>query len=230
MSKFLLPSLALCFVVPFALEACGGASDVTIGEDGTATDSGATPTATTTTTAPPTSPTNGNDASPPPGNDAGDAATAPDGAICPTYYLDGDNDGFGGTTKQVTCTPPTSSPAGGTWVTVGGDCNDANKSVFPGQTSYFGAGYSSGVGTAATSFDYDCSTKEDAAPALAKAGTCTPGGDGCIGAGYLPAEPARPTGTGVDPYCGSVRFRTCRFVNGQCIPADGASLKSYDCR
>ncbi len=231
MSKLLLTSFVLCIAVPFGLAACGS-SDVTIGEDGTTKDSGTAPGSSTPTTptTPPTNPTTGNDASPPrPADDAGDAARTPDGALCPTYFLDADNDGFGGTTKQVSCTPP-ASPDGGAWATVGGDCNDADKNVFPGQTSYFGVGYSSASGGAATSFDYDCNTLESAGPALAKAGTCTVGGDGCLGAGYLPAEPARPAGAGVDGYCGSVRFRNCRFVGGQCIPVDGAGVKAYECR
>jgi hypothetical protein len=221
MSKIAFASVALIALVPLFTQACGGTNDVTIGEDGTSrSDAAATtsPTQTSPTGSTTTAPVQ-QDASPPPVPDA-----APDAPVCPTYYQDEDADGFGGAIKQVTCTPP-----GAGWVDKGGDCNDTNKSVFPGQTLFFGLPIGGGGAGTSPSFDYDCSTKEEAGPALPKAGTCTVGVGGCSGAGYLPAEPARPVSTSIDPYCGSARYRFCRLTNGQCVPVDGQTDKAYDC-
>jgi len=223
MSKFILASLVTVTLVPVLLQACGGTSDVTIGEDGTPdAASSVTPTPnpspnpTTTTPPSPTTP----DGSVPPTADA-----SVDSGPCPTYYRDEDGDGFGGATKQTTCTPP-----GAGWVVKAGDCNDTNKAVFPGQPLYFGTSYAAGsAGTG--SFDYDCSAKEEGRPGLPKASACAMGVGGCAGEGFLPVEPGRPgTPPAVDPYCGSTRYRFCRNVNGQCVPTDTSlNDRAYDC-
>ncbi|MBK7582243.1 MAG: putative metal-binding motif-containing protein [Myxococcales bacterium] len=52
-----------------------------------------------------------------------------DGVTKNDYYNDTDGDGYGAGTATKACTPPAS-----TWVTQGGDCNDADKAIFPGNT------------------------------------------------------------------------------------------------
>src|SRR5207302_6944358 len=115
-------------------------------------------------------------------------------------------DGFGGASTSA-CTPPDSS-----WITTGGDCDDGDKTVFPGQTSYFTTPYS--VGGGLHSFDYDCNKKEDEQPPPVKqAGVaCVPSGaiGGCTGDGYLPND-TRPPGIGIDRFCGSTKYQVCTF-------------------
>jgi hypothetical protein len=86
-----------------------------------------------------------------------------------------------------------------------GDCNDGNPQVFPGQNNYFGTSFSTGAGT---SFDYDCSGREDpdaSQPGLAP--NCTGLSLlGCTGSGF--AATGR-TGSGVDAICGSTSLVTC---------------------
>jgi hypothetical protein len=116
-----------------------------------------------------------------------------------TFYVDGDKDGYGGTTSTKACT----APAG--YVTNGGDCDDADGNVHPGQTAYFSGSYTNGAG--AQSYDYDCSGAETEDPGggffhfTSCAGTCDE-------EGYLPNLPGR-SGAGVDNYCGSTRYELC---------------------
>ena len=200
--------------------ACGGAqgSDV-LGE--------ATPTGTPTqSTDPPggtTTPPAGTATPPPP-----PGSTPP--ACTPTaYYRDVDGDGFGGTTTKSSCTPP-----GDGWVTAGGDCEDNDETVFPGQTSYFATPYSKGGGL--HSFDYDCNTKEDqkptpaGAPRKIAASACTMNvaGNACLGDGYVPTSRAGP---GTDPLCGSTQYKTCLFKNqGQSCETIIATVEPVMCR
>lgn len=219
MSKTVLASLFLVALVPMVTQACGGASEVAIGGDDPKPDTSATA-APSDPSVPSASPEEGGTPGSPDASAPQDGAS--DAPACPTYYRDEDADGFGGATKQVSCTPP-----GAGWVEKGGDCNDANKDVFPGQLLFFGVPIASAP---AISFDYDCSTKEEARPALPKAGPCMVGVGGCTGEGYLPAEPLRTASASVDPYCGSARYRICRLVNGQCVTTDSKTDKAYDCR
>jgi hypothetical protein len=117
-----------------------------------------------------------------------------------TFYKDGDGDGVGGATSTLAC----AAPAG--YKAAGGDCDDANASVFPGQGTYFGAPYTNPAGV--VTFDYDCDGNE-----VESVNTSTDhfvGGCGaaCDNLGYVAASPAR-SGTGIDPYCGSTSYRTC---------------------
>ncbi|HEX3343002.1 MAG TPA: hypothetical protein VHS09_00465, partial [Polyangiaceae bacterium] len=119
-----------------------------------------------------------------PADSAGDSPDdGPDAEACAAivYYLDGDGDHYGGTTTATGCTPP----ASGTWVTVGGDCDDSNASVNPGQTGYFASGYVP-TGQSSVSFDYDCDGKETESGNPAKA-NCQDVSLTCVGAGYVPA-------------------------------------------
>lgn len=182
--------------------ACGGASQSDLFADGTSSgttssssssgDPGGgtsgtstTPTATGTTTSP-----------------------VPTGQPCATqtFYRDRDGDGVGGTETKVACTSP-----GKEWVTKGGDCNDDDADVFPGQTAYFDSPYDPKSG--APSYDYDCSKKEEQEPPTKKAAaTCTLSAGGCQGSGYLPSS--RATGSGVDALCGATKFQTCKLAVG----------------
>lgn len=128
-----------------------------------------------------------------------------DGCARPTvYYADKDKDGHGSAgTSIVACSPPST----GTWILTASDCNDSDSRVHPGQAAFFAVGYRAASG--ASSFDYDCSGKEDEDPAQTKA----PMNCGllslalCAGSGY--AETPR-TGEGLSAYCGSSEVRTCR--------------------
>ncbi|MEN0066747.1 MAG: putative metal-binding motif-containing protein [Myxococcota bacterium] len=51
------------------------------------------------------------------------------------YFIDEDNDGFGGNREFLTCEDP-----GEGWVTEPGDCNDQNENVFPLQEEICGNG------------------------------------------------------------------------------------------
>jgi len=117
-----------------------------------------------------------------------------------TFYQDSDGDGVGGAASTLGCTPPTGYKA------AGGDCDDTNPSVFPGQTKYFGTGYTNGASV--TSYDYDCDGNEVESTATSGdhfIGAC---GSACDNLGYLTNLVAR-SGVGVDAYCGSTRYRTC---------------------
>jgi hypothetical protein len=177
------------------LTACGGAtqSDV-FGEPAPATPGpGTTPSATPTASTAPTTPApTTTSSSKPPG---------PNPCTPTTYFRDNDGDGFGGTVAQSACTSP-----GDGWVTKGGDCDDDDKDVFPGQTEYFANPYARSGST--HSFDYNCNaTEEQKLPAHKAATTCTFVINGCSGEGYIAPTPR--AGAGVDPLCGATQIQTC---------------------
>ena len=150
--------------------------------------------------------------------DAGDAGadhtmpdgSTPDACTVRTFYLDGDGDGYGGTTTVLACEPP----ATGRWLESGGDCDDSNEDVHPGQTSSFAEGYTP-TGSDDVSFDYNCSGNETEAGNSPKA-ACRLQALNCIGGGYLPADPFR-SGPGVNPYCGSARLVACVKSGLNCV-------------
>jgi hypothetical protein len=143
------------------------------------------------------------------GGTSADAA-APDGgtpisdASCASparYYADGDRDGFGrDDSTQWACTSP-----GDSWATRGGDCNDSDDRVFPGQPAFFGTGYAH---AGADSFDYDCNGSEQPDPSQqGPAPNCGDLGLGdCSGSGF---EPSERTGPELDPICGSTSRVEC---------------------
>src|SRR6185503_5455997 len=90
----------------------------------------------------------------------GDGGTQLDGCATPLrYFVDDDNDGVGrNDSTRLSCEHPP-----GAWAIRGGDCDDANPEVFPGQTQYFARAYTRG---STESFDYDCSGSEDPDPGL----------------------------------------------------------------
>ena len=161
------------------------------------------------------------DASP----DAGDGAIdAPVEACAPmTLFLDGDGDGYGGTTTSNACLAPDS----GAWVAKGGDCDDSNPTVNPGQTAFFAVGYTP-TGKSTVSFDYDCDGQETESGSPAKA-SCAVVSLSCVGSGYIPASPSR-TGAGVDPFCGSAEAVTCALMGLACQAGSPQAASPIACR
>lgn len=120
-----------------------------------------------------------------------------------TWFPDGDKDGSGRSNAGFeSCERP--APEG--WAEVGGDCNDDNGSVYPGQSGYFGAAYVTGGST--LSFDYNCHNGEEPDTSqFGAAPTCPGSALGCEGQGYVPTG---RTGAGVNPLCGSTTLRKCQ--------------------
>src|SRR5579872_3583830 len=146
--------------------------------------------------------------------DASDGDATPTDALeaCTplVYYLDGDGDQYGGTTTSTGCAPPDARA----WVLKGGDCDDSNPDVNPGQTGYFAQGYTP-TGKATLSFDYNCDGQESESGASAKA-ACGLSGLNCVGSGYLEATPVRH-GAGVDSFCGSAQTVACGLQGLSCV-------------
>lgn len=138
-----------------------------------------------------------------------------------TLYLDGDGDLYGGTTTSTGCE---GTPG---WATQGGDCDDSNLDVHPGQTSYFVDGYTK-TGSTEISFDYDCSGTEVEAGTNPKA-YCHIVSLQCVGGGHIPATPLR-SGPGVDPYCGSDKELDCVGNSLKCDPGGPYGAATIACR
>jgi hypothetical protein len=117
------------------------------------------------------------------------------------YFADGDSDGFGRDDSTLSaCDPPV-----GSWATRGGDCNDADGRVFPGQVAFFDSAYAR---TGGDSFDYDCNGSEQPDPAQeGPAPNCAGFGvSDCAGSGF---ESSGRSGPSTDPICGSTRLVAC---------------------
>jgi hypothetical protein len=154
---------------------------------------------------------------------AKDGATGPEACVPVLYFNDGDDDGYGGTTTVTQCDPPTT----GHWVTRGGDCDDSNAMVSPGQAAYFATGYVP-TGQSTLSFDYDCDGAESESGNAVHA-SCQVVALVCGGSGYLEASPAR-SGTGVDPFCGSDQAVTCAFAGLTCKAGSPYTTGPIACR
>lgn len=129
------------------------------------------------------------------------------------WFRDDDGDEYGGDVSVTSCEPPA---GGGTWTTIGGDCDDGNADVHPEQTAYFVEPYRVTIdGSQRWSYDYDCDGAETGAEQAGKTSKnndCNGGallGLGCPdrGNGYLPVNSAR-TGV-VNSYCGSTTLLVC---------------------
>ncbi|MEI9938802.1 MAG: hypothetical protein WDO69_16405 [Pseudomonadota bacterium] len=133
----------------------------------------------------------------------GDGGSGTAGACSPVnWFPDADDDDFGRTTAQISAC---SAPASGKWVSKGGDCNDDDPSVFPQEKAYKSSGYAVSGGV---SFDYDCSSQEEADPSqLGAAPACASLLVlNCTGSGFANTN---RTGHGVNPLCGSKTLVTC---------------------
>jgi hypothetical protein len=164
--------------------------------------------------------------------DAGiDAPEAVDAAPCPgglIFYADEDHDGYGGATSRCV----QEAPPG--WVVRGGDCDDANGDVHPGQVHYFAVAYSPAAKPDWSSYDYDCDGMEVSdQPSFTGASVgafyCL-SGTGCRGSGYLPASPARPAAPGLNPTCGSRQHVTCESSSGGCGEIHRSDMPPVGCR
>jgi hypothetical protein len=151
-----------------------------------------------------------------------EGATAADACTMTTFFLDGDEDGYGGTTTAFDCLPTT-----GHWVTTGGDCDDSNKAVHPAQESSFAEGFVR-TGTTSVSFDYDCSGAESESGNPPKA-YCRMENLACVGAGYAVATPARD-GPGINPYCGSAAWVNCSLSGLTCVASAHQPAQPIPCR
>lgn len=156
--------------------------------------------------------------------DAPDAQGGFDAEACAPvlYFLDQDGDGYGGTSTSTSCAPP----ATGTWVTRGGDCDDSNPTVNPGQSAYFAVSYMP-PGATAVSFDYNCDGSETESGSAAKA-DCEVTSLSCVGSGYLEASPVR-SGPGVDAYCGSEDAVTCAVTDLVCKAGSPYTVAPITC-
>jgi hypothetical protein len=153
----------------------------------------------------------------------GKDATPTDACVKSTFFLDGDDDGHGGTTTTYGCVPPNT----GHWVSSGGDCDDSNPAVHPAQEDFFVESYVK-TGTTSVSFDYDCSGAETESASAPKA-NCHMQNLACAGAGYLVATPAR-SGPGVNPYCGSSSRVACSLSGLNCVASAPQSAPRLACR
>jgi hypothetical protein len=141
-----------------------------------------------------------------------------------TWFPDADQDGFGRASGQVLACEP---PAQGHWTTRAGDCNDDNVAVSPKEVEFKSSGYT--ASSAGISFDYDCSTHEDADPSqLGAAPACASLTIlNCAGEGF--ANTAR-TGPGVNPLCGSTSLVTCTKSGLNCVGVVKAVAEGVRCR
>jgi hypothetical protein len=146
------------------------------------------------------------------------------GEACATsvFYFDGDGDGYGGTTTFTGC----EAPANGSWVRIGGDCDDSKPDVNPGQAAYFDHGYVP-TGKSTSSFDYNCDGVETESGNSAKAG-CYASGLNCLGSGYVTATPSRG-GPGVDAFCGSDHAVNCAFQVLTCTAGPQQQVAPITC-
>lgn len=153
-------------------------------------------------------------------SDAPAAPDAEDGCTPTTWYPDADEDGFGRSSGAlVSCDLP-----GKQWATEGGDCNDDDPLVNPGQTNFFDVPYESSGGQ--KSFDYDCSGSELGDPsqfgAAANCGLFAIGN--CNQQGFLPAN------IGTNPICGSKTIRKCVPELGFCKAEETTVATGKRCR
>jgi hypothetical protein len=139
------------------------------------------------------------------------------------WYPDDDGDHYGRSTAAVHgCNAPTT----GTWAPVGGDCDDDNPLVNPGQIGYFGQPFTATNGQ--PSYDYDCSGDETGNPTAAIASLCEAlSALGCSGNGYVPT--AR-TGMFENALCGSTTTSSCGVSGIFCVSTAAAVDTPYGCR
>jgi hypothetical protein len=157
------------------------------------------------------------------GSDAAVDVQLPDATSCESpvdYFLDSDGDGFG---RDDVTAPACDEPDG--WALANGDCADDTASAFPGQTQFFGLGYT--VGEGAVSFDYDCNGQEELDGSQAGQAPECPGMVDCEGEGFVAT--AR-TGAGIDPLCGSGTLVKCEQDFLSCVNQVSPAEEPKRCR
>jgi hypothetical protein len=114
-----------------------------------------------------------------------------------TFYQDKDGDTYGNSAVQtVRCTQPANS------ATRGGDCEDGNGKINPGQKAFFTTPTVSG----GTSYDYNCDNKDEREYPKVEACAMDKSGN-CVGAGWMALIPG----------CGkSGLFISCNKSAGLC--------------
>jgi hypothetical protein len=124
------------------------------------------------------------------------------------YYQDKDGDGYGDDgAKTVQCLAPKNSAQRG------GDCNDANDKVHPGQQSYFTEPVSGGA-----SFDYNCDNKDERQYPSPQ--SCSLNAGTCSGDGWMVLAPA----------CGKSGFFASCYKNGPSCDWNVPTTKTQACR
>ncbi|HIB83573.1 MAG TPA: hypothetical protein EYO59_02930 [Chromatiaceae bacterium] len=121
---------------------------------------------------------------------------------CTDYFVDNDQDGAGIGSATCLCASQAGNAA-----SVGGDCDDSDPQVYPGQTNFFT------VASAGGTFDYNCSgTIETGFPAVVA--TCTYNGSSCdFGSGFLAPLPGCGEGSLFGLGC-SQSGSTCTVTTG----------------
>jgi len=163
-----------------------------------------------------------------------DAAETPGAGCTPVaLFLDRDGDGYGSNAPQdegFGCPGPG-------WATVAGDCLDAVPTsllpagdVHPGQGRYFANGYADSSKPGQISFDYDCSSSEDADPgndpSRATEG-CGVVSFACGENGFIPTARA---GSGINALCGSEMVIACEPHDLQCVALAFSTSEPFLCR
>lgn len=127
-----------------------------------------------------------------------------------TYYQDKDNDSYGDdSAKVVQCTPPAGSAQRG------GDCDDTNAKVHPGQQSYF----TEPVG-GSSSFDYNCDNKDELQYPNPQNCSLDAKSDQCVGEGWMVLAPA----------CGKTGFFAGCKKSGPICDLNLPTKKTQACR
>jgi hypothetical protein len=140
-----------------------------------------------------------------------------------TYFQDSDGDGFG---RDDVAKPACNDPGPG-WSEFGGDCADDEANAFPGQETYFDAGYA--IGGSKVSFDFDCDDIESGDPTQFNAAPSCGGLDlgNCDGKGFAPT--AR-TEDGANPVCGSTTLIECKSQQLSCTAQAAGTAQPKRCR
>jgi len=161
--------------------------------------------------------TGGGDAGPDGGTTNVDGGAAgQNNQSCPsptTYYLDHDDDSFGGAITTQSCVPPqdivpvvASDVTTGVWVTKGGDCGDNAKLAYPGSTNKVAVTFVR-TGWSTPSYDYNCNGLEE--PAITDLWVnvptnCVYQNYQCSGAGAESVGTRSQTIPGANDLCGGV--------------------------
>lgn len=172
------------------------------------------------------------------GGSAGDGGTAGDGGMSPggagqggtigcvdpiALYPDKDGDGYGDSAEgKLGCDLELG------WATSGGDCDDGNSEVFPGQPKYFLSPYTNIKGH--PSYDYNCDDLETGPPGLEKAPSCSGKNKGNCTKGKPGYLPSKAQGLGLNTLCGSTEVLGCMLdATETCVDGPSEQAGIYTC-